>query len=125
MIMTKEKFELAESAVMERLRATGALDDLMAQIDAGTLQISGEGGFLKELIKAVLERGLQVELSDHVGYEKGDPEAGFYPNSRNGYSAKTVSSEVGDVWLEILKGSGWNIHPNPGPQRLPPDWWLG
>jgi putative transposase len=56
MTMTKEKFEPAESAVMEQLRAMGALDDLMAQIDAGTLQISGEGGFLKELIKAVLER---------------------------------------------------------------------
>jgi putative transposase len=112
--MMKEKFELAESVVMEQLRATGALNDLMAQIDAGTLQISGEGGFLKELIKAVLERGLQVELSDHVGYEQRDPEAGFYPHSRNGFSAKTVSSEVGDVGLEIFKGSGWHIHPKLG-----------
>jgi putative transposase len=109
--MTNQKHEPAESAVMEQLRATGALDDLMAQIDAGTLQITGEGGFLKEMIKAVLERGLQVELSDHVGYEKGDPEAGFYPNSRNGFSAKTVSSEVGDVGLEIPRDRAGTFTP--------------
>ena len=39
----------------------------------GELQLTGEGGFLPEMIKAVLERGLAAELTDHLGYEKGDP----------------------------------------------------
>jgi transposase-like protein len=83
------------------LEDSGALDDLFAQIDAGKVQITGEGGLLPALIKAALERGLQAELSEHLGYEKGDIDARFYDNSRNGASAKTVASEVGDVELAI------------------------
>ena len=83
------------------LAASGALDSLFAQIDAGQVQLSGAGGLLPELIKAVLERGLQAELTSHLGYEKGDPAAGLFANSRNGASDKTVASEVGDVPLRI------------------------
>lgn len=36
------------------------------------MALTGEGGLLPELVKAVLERGLQTELSDHLGYGKGD-----------------------------------------------------
>ena len=83
------------------LAASGALDSLFEQIDAGHVQLSGDGGLLPELIKAVLERGLQAELTGHLGYEKGDPAAGLYANSRNGSSDKTVASEVGSVPLQI------------------------
>lgn len=87
--------------VIKELSEQGALDGLFAQIDSGELQLTGEGGFVPGLIKAALERGLQVELADHVGYEKGDPEAHLYPNSRNGISAKTMVSEVGNIDLDI------------------------
>jgi putative transposase len=85
----------------EALRASGAFDDVLAKIDAGELQLTGEGGFLQEMVKAVLERGLGTELTGHLGYDKGDPEGRLLPNARNGFSAKTVSSEVGDVALSI------------------------
>lgn len=62
----------------------GLLDDVMGRIDDGGLQLTGEGGFLPEIVKAVLERGLQAELSDHLGYDKGDPAGRGSPNSRNG-----------------------------------------
>ena len=45
----------------------------MARVDAGGLRLTGEGGFLPELIKGVLERGLEAELTDHLGYEQGRP----------------------------------------------------
>ena len=35
--------------------------------------IIGENGLLKQLTKAILERALQAELTDHLGYEKHDP----------------------------------------------------
>ena len=35
--------------------------------------IIGENGLLKELTKAILERALQAEMTDHLGYEKHDP----------------------------------------------------
>jgi len=83
------------------LAASGALDGLFEQIDAGQLQLSGSGGLIPELIKAVLERGLQAEMTSHLGYEKGDPGAGLYADSRNGSSEKTVLSEAGNVPLAV------------------------
>ena len=94
----------AESAAVEAfesLRESGALDDVMSRIDAGEVKITGEGGFLQQMVKAVLERGLSTELTEHLGYDKGDPVGRLLPNARNGSSAKTVSTEVDDVPLEI------------------------
>lgn len=87
--------------VFEALKASGGFDEVLAKIDAGEVQLTGEGGFLQEMVKAVLERGLRSELSGHLGYDKGDPAGRVLPNARNGFSAKTVSSEVGDVTLAI------------------------
>ena len=83
------------------LAASGALDSLFEQIDAGQVQLSGAGGLLPELIKAVLERGLQAEMTGHLGYERGDPAAGLHGNARNGASDKTVATEVGNVPLRV------------------------
>ncbi len=77
------------------------MDDLFAQIDAGELQLSGTGGLIPELIKGALERGLQAELSSHLGYEKGDPAASLFENHRNGSSAKVVLTEAGEVPLDV------------------------
>ena len=87
--------------VVEELKASGALDELFAKIDSGEIEMTGDGGLIPGLIKAALERGLQVELSDHLGYEKGDPDASLYENSRNGFTSKTVASQVGDVPLDV------------------------
>ena len=77
------------------------LDTLIERASAGELRLTGEGGFLPELIKRVLERGLDVELSDHLGYERGDPAGRGSPNSRNGTTPKTVLTEVGPVGLDV------------------------
>ncbi|MCF8609005.1 IS256 family transposase [Gordonia sp. HY285] len=82
------------------LIASGALDEVFVRIDAGE-PVGGQDGLLNSLLKATLERVLNSELSEHVGYEAGDPEAASYPNSRNGFSPKTVATEVGDVDLAI------------------------
>ncbi len=79
----------------------GRLDELYSMIDAGEVQLDGKDGLIEQLIKAGLERGLQAELSDHLGYEKGDPAAELFSNSRNGTYPKTVATSVGDVELAI------------------------
>lgn len=56
----------AREAVNRMLEA-GLLDELMDRVDAGGLALTGEGGFLPEMIKAVLERGLAAELTGHLG----------------------------------------------------------
>lgn len=99
------------SDVLDELKSSGALDNLFARIDAGEVQLTGDGGLVPELIKAALERGLQAELSDHVGYEKGDPEAELFPNSRNGTSAKTMASEIGEIELSIPRDRDGSFTP--------------
>jgi putative transposase len=81
------------------LKASGALDELFARIDASEVELEGHDGLIQQLIKAGLERGLQAEPSDHLGYERGDPAAAFFANSRNGSFPKTVASQVGDIDL--------------------------
>lgn len=49
----------------------------------------GENGLLKELTKALMERVLEGEMTDHLGYEKHDPAGHNSGNSRNGHSPKT------------------------------------
>jgi len=96
-----DRADLPGAKAAAEFAASGALDELFARIDAGEIELTGDGGFVPGLIKATLERGLQAELTDHVGYEKGDPEARFFPNSRNGATPKTVATEVGDIDLDI------------------------
>jgi transposase-like protein len=96
-----ERAELPGRKAAAELAASGALDGLFAKIDAGEIELTGDGGFIPELIKTALERGLQTELTEHLGYEKGSPEAAVFPNSRNGSTPKTVATQVGDVDLAI------------------------
>jgi putative transposase len=91
---------LQQAAVADSLKASGALDELFALIDAGE-PLTGHEGLLKGVLKASLERGLDVELTDHVGYERGDSDASMFANSRNGTFPKTVASEIGDIELAV------------------------
>jgi putative transposase len=98
--VTDDKQDATASMAAE-LVASGALDGLFARIDSGEVRLTGDGGMLPAMIKAALERGLQVEMADHLGYDKGDREARYFPNSRNGTTPKTVATEVGDVALQV------------------------
>jgi putative transposase len=86
----------AQEAV-DRLLDQGFLDQVMSSVDEGGVQLTGEGGFLPELVKRVLEAGLQAELTDHLGYEKHDRAGHGSGNSRNGFTAKRLGTEVGDI----------------------------
>src|SRR5689334_4926004 len=108
--MTVDQVPPARQAINEMIEA-GLLDDVMSKVDAGGLVLTGEGGFLPELVKAVLERGLQAELTGHLGYEKGDPAGRGSPNSRNGSSARTVSTEVGEVALAVPRDRAGTFEP--------------
>ncbi|RGE18904.1 IS256 family transposase [Leucobacter sp. wl10] len=105
-----EQPKTARETVNEMVDA-GLFDDVMSRIDAGNLQLTGEGGFLPEMVKAVLERGLQAELSEHLGYEKGDPAGRGSPNSRNGTTPKTLASEVGDLRLDGPRDRAGSFEP--------------
>lgn len=86
---------------MEALKASGAFDELMGQIDRGEIELDGKDGFIQHLIRAGLERGLKTELTEHLGYAKHEYAGREVANSRNGTYPKTVSTSAGDVALAV------------------------
>jgi len=71
----------------------------------------GETGLLKQLTKALMERALGAELTDHLGYEKHDP-AGYHSgNSRNGTTAKTVKGDFGEIEVETPRDRNGSFEP--------------
>ncbi|GLZ50349.1 IS256 family transposase [Actinomycetospora sp. NBRC 106375] len=105
-----DEVDPARVAVNDMLEA-GLLDSVMEQAAAGELTLTGEGGFLPELVRSVLERGLATELTEHLGYEKGDPAGRGSPNSRNGTTPKTLATEVGPVGLAVPRDRGGSFEP--------------
>jgi putative transposase len=89
----------------------GLLDKVLAQVDTGELRLTGEGGFLPEMLRRSLEAGLRVELSDHLGYEKGDPAGQGSGNSRNGSTPKRLGTEVGDIDLATPRDRNGSFDP--------------
>ena len=67
------------------------LDAMLASTSERGISLTGEGGFLPELIESVLERGMSAELTSHLGYEKNDPAGRGSGNSRNGTRSTTGS----------------------------------
>ena len=74
-------------------------------------EILGEGGLLKQLTKAVLERAMQAELTDHLGYERHDPAGDNSGNSRNGKSRKTLKGDFGNLPIEVPRDRASTFDP--------------
>jgi putative transposase len=71
----------------------------------------GENGLLKQLTKQLLERAMAAELTEHVGYEKHDPEGHNSGNSRNGKSAKTLKGTFGTMPIEVPRDRNGSFEP--------------
>jgi putative transposase len=84
---------------------------LVEQARAAGLQLTGEGGLLQQLTKRVVEAALDGEITDHLGYDKGDPAGKNGGNSRNGARAKTVLTEVGPVEITVPRDRDGSFEP--------------
>ena len=80
-------------------------------------EILGENGLLKQLTKAVIERALQAEMTNHLGYEKNAVEGRKSGNSRNGTDSKTVKSEKGEITLQVPRDRNSSFEPLLIPKR--------
>src|ERR1700757_4495977 len=89
-------------------------DELIAELLQGyrsPQDLLGEEGLFKELKKRLLERALGAELSEHLGYEKGDPAGRSSGNSRNGYSSKTVIGDDGAIEIAVPRDRNGSFEP--------------
>jgi len=64
------------------------------------VSLVGQGGLLQQVTWAVLQAALEAEMADHLG-ERGETPPLGSTNERNGSSAKTVRTEIGQVRLEV------------------------
>jgi putative transposase len=74
-------------------------------------EILGDNGLLKQLTKAVLERAMQAELTQHLGYEKHDAAGDNSGNSRNGKSQKTLKGEFGNLPIDVPRDRDASFEP--------------
>lgn len=66
---------------------------------------------MKEMFRDVLQETLEAEMDSQLGYDKYDISEKQTPNSRNGYSKKTVKSELGEVELNIPRDRNGEFEP--------------
>ena len=89
-------------------------DELIDELLAGARteeQLVGPGGVLAGLTKRLLERAMEVELTDHLGYEHGESPPGGTENTRNGSTPKTLATEHGPVGIETPRDRDGSFEP--------------
>ncbi len=87
------------------------LDQIMSKVRTEGLALIGEGGVLSQLTKAIIERALEEERSEHLGYEVGDPAGRGSGNSRNGTFPKRVLTDAGPIDLDIPRDRAGTFEP--------------
>jgi putative transposase len=73
--------------------------------------LMGKDGILKQLTKALVESAMGAELTNHLGYEKGDRSGKKVSNHRNGSSKKTLIGEEGAVEIEVPRDREGTFEP--------------
>ncbi len=86
------------------------IDELLAGASSEE-EIAGPGGLLAQLTKRLVERAMEVELTDHVGYEAHCEPPGGAENQRNGSSPKTLLTEHGPVEIDAPRDRDGSFEP--------------
>ncbi len=90
-------------------------DELIDQLLAGYSKpedLTGKDGILKQLTARLVERALQGEMTEHLGYERHDPKGRGAANSRNGTSSKTLTTDHGPVEIEVPRDRDASFEPH-------------
>jgi putative transposase len=98
--MNNKQHEIPEELLSSLLANYKKPDDLI-----------GENGLLKQLTKLVVERALEAEMTEHLGYGKHEAVANSTGNMRNGKSRKTLKGEFGELPIEIPRDRHGSFEP--------------
>lgn len=86
-------------------------DELLARAQSDGVELLGPAGLLSQVTKAVLERALGEEMSQHLGYDKHDPAGRGSGNSRNGSSGKRLLTDIGGIDLDVPRDRNGSFAP--------------
>ncbi len=83
---------MARDRTRKRIR-DGLLDELLESCD-GPEDVLGKDGLIRQLTGRLVDRVLDAELTDHLGYDKHSSAGNGSGNSRNGYRKKTLRDDT-------------------------------
>jgi transposase-like protein len=86
------------------------LDELLKEYK-GPDDFYGQDGLIKQLSKALIERAMQTELTEQLGYEKNSSGEKKTENRRNGTSSKTLRTDQGAMEIEVPRDRGGEYEP--------------
>jgi transposase-like protein len=86
------------------------LDELMKGYK-GPDDFYGPEGIIKQLSKALIERAMQAELTEQIGYEKNQSGEKPSGNRRNGKSTKTLRTDQGPMEIEVPRDRDGGFEP--------------
>jgi len=85
--------------------------ELIGLLAENCTNMSDVQSLLKGLFKGTIERMLEAEMEEHLGYEKHSPVGDLSGNSRNGYGKKTIKSELGETELAVPRDRNGTFEP--------------
>jgi transposase-like protein len=94
----------------DKSKQDALIDELLKECQ-DPKDILGQNGLLKQLTKRLVERTLQAELTDHLGYGPYKPEGRGSGNYRNGSGPKTVQSDSGAIQIEVPRDRNGSFEP--------------
>eukprot|EP00831_Metopus_contortus_P010068 TRINITY_DN13903_c0_g1_i1.p2 TRINITY_DN13903_c0_g1~~TRINITY_DN13903_c0_g1_i1.p2 ORF type:complete len:119 (+),score=18.10 TRINITY_DN13903_c0_g1_i1:381-737(+) len=71
----------------------------------------GKDGIMAQLKKRLIERVMDAEMTEHLGYEKHAHEGRNNGNSRNGHSSKTIISDRETIELKVPRDRNGQFDP--------------
>jgi transposase-like protein len=86
------------------------LDELLREYK-GPDDFYGPDGLIKQLSKALIERAMQAELTEQIGYEKSESGEKETANRRNGKSSKKLRTDQGPMEIEVPRDRDGKFEP--------------
>ena len=72
---------------------------------------TGEVGLLTDLMRQILHTGLEVEIADRLGYERGEAPPGGLSNARNGaYDKSLTEISEGELRVAPRREASFEVH---------------
>jgi len=90
------------------------IDKMLDTIDFRGLtqdEVVGQDGLIKQLTGRILQRALEAEMTEHLGYEKNSNAGDNNGNSRNGHTEKTVLLENQSTTIEVPRDRNSTFEP--------------
>jgi transposase-like protein len=108
---TARKREKKEKGIIDQL-----LDNIGFRVSTQDGAV-GQGGLIKQLTGRMLQKALEAEMAERLGYEKNSNEGDSSGNSRGGHAEKTALLESQSTAIEAPRDLNGTFEPVTAPEH--------